>query len=82
MAGFGDGAARVGRRGVEERTDRWGPCVSEGRERRRQGWKAGIKEENVLCEIRQRRARADVAAWAGWADFYRKIQRVLIFEFK
>jgi hypothetical protein len=32
-AGFGDGATRVGRRGLGERTDRWGAGVSEGRER-------------------------------------------------
>jgi hypothetical protein len=30
--GFGGGAAGVGRRRVGERTDRWGACVSEGRE--------------------------------------------------
>jgi hypothetical protein len=34
-AGLGGGAIRVGRRGVEERVDKRGPCVSEGRERRR-----------------------------------------------
>jgi hypothetical protein len=37
VAGFGDGAAGVGRRGVAERTVRRGPCVSEGRERRHRG---------------------------------------------
>jgi hypothetical protein len=34
-AEFGGGAAGVNRRGVGERTDMRGPCVSEGRERRR-----------------------------------------------
>jgi hypothetical protein len=58
--GFGGGAARVGRRGVGERTDKQGPCVSEGRERRRRGRKTRIKEENVFYEIGQRRAQADV----------------------
>jgi hypothetical protein len=33
------------RRGVGERADRRGPCISKGRERRHRGWKAGIKEE-------------------------------------
>jgi hypothetical protein len=32
-AGFGGGAAGVGRHGVGERTDRRGPCISEGREK-------------------------------------------------
>jgi hypothetical protein len=35
-AGFGGGVARVGRRGAGKQ----GPCVSEGRERRHQEWKA------------------------------------------
>jgi hypothetical protein len=39
-AGLGGGAIRVGRRGVEERADKRGPCVSEGRERRRRERKA------------------------------------------
>jgi hypothetical protein len=95
--GFIGGIDGVGRRGVGERTDRRGPCVSEGRERRHRGRKARIKEENLFCEIRQRRARgewavegndglrmcAGAAASAGWADFYRKISKVFfIFKFK
>jgi hypothetical protein len=32
-AGLGGGATGVSRRGVEERADKWGPCVSEGTER-------------------------------------------------
>jgi hypothetical protein len=59
--GFIGGIDGVGRRGVGERTDRRGPCVSEGRERRHRGRKARIKEENLFCEIRQRRARGE---WA------------------
>jgi hypothetical protein len=39
-AGLGGGAIGVGRRGVEERADKRGPCVSEGRERRRRERKA------------------------------------------
>jgi hypothetical protein len=39
-AGHGGGAIGVGRRGVDERTDKRGPRVSEGRERRRRGRKA------------------------------------------
>jgi hypothetical protein len=61
-AGFSDGATGVSQRMVGERADRWGPCVSEGRERRRRGWKARIKEENVFCSIRQSRV------WAKWDD--------------
>jgi hypothetical protein len=34
-AGLDGGATGVGRSGVEERADKRGPCVSEGRERRR-----------------------------------------------
>jgi hypothetical protein len=34
-AGLGGGAIGVGRRGVEERANKRGPCISEGRERRR-----------------------------------------------
>jgi hypothetical protein len=60
-ARIGDGTAGVGRRGVGERTDRQGPCVSEGRERRHRGRKARIKEENTFCEIRQRRVQAERA---------------------
>jgi hypothetical protein len=37
---LGGGTIGVGRRGVEERADKRGPCVIEGRERRRQEWKA------------------------------------------
>jgi hypothetical protein len=59
--GFSGSGARVGRHGVGERTDRWGPCISEGGERRLRGWKARIKEENVFCEIRQRHTRAERA---------------------
>jgi hypothetical protein len=43
--GFSGGAAGVGRRGVGERTDRRGPCVSEGRERRRRGRNDGPANE-------------------------------------
>jgi hypothetical protein len=57
--GFGGGAAGVGRHGVGERANRWGPCVGERRERRHRGWKARIIEENIFCGIRQRRTRAD-----------------------
>jgi hypothetical protein len=39
-AGLGGGAIGVGRRGVEESADKWGPCVSKGRERRRRERKA------------------------------------------
>jgi hypothetical protein len=39
-AGLGGGAIGVGRRGVEERADKRGPCISEGRDRRRREWKA------------------------------------------
>jgi hypothetical protein len=39
-ARLGVGAIRVGQRGVEERADKWGPCVSEGRERRHRERKA------------------------------------------
>jgi hypothetical protein len=72
--GFGGSVAEVGRRGVGERANRRGPCVSEERERRHRGWKARINEENVFCVIRQRRARAKRAdkgndslrkMWAG-----------------
>jgi hypothetical protein len=35
--------ARVGWHGVGERANRRGPCISEGRERRRDGWMAPIK---------------------------------------
>jgi hypothetical protein len=75
-----------------------GPCVSEGRERRRRGWKARIKEENIFCGIRQRRMRAKRAdegndglwkRWAGavklshWAGPQEGIQRKkYIFEFQ
>jgi hypothetical protein len=34
-AGLGGGATGVGQRGMEERVDKQGPCISEGRERRR-----------------------------------------------
>jgi hypothetical protein len=40
MMGLGGGATGVGRSGVEERADKRGPCVSEGRERRRRERKA------------------------------------------
>jgi hypothetical protein len=40
MGGLGGGAIRVGRCEVEERADKRGPCVSEGRERRRRERKA------------------------------------------
>jgi hypothetical protein len=33
-AGLSGGAIGVGRHGVEERADKQGPCISEGRERR------------------------------------------------
>jgi hypothetical protein len=39
-AGLGGGAIGVGRRGVEERADKRGPCITEGRERRRRERKA------------------------------------------
>jgi hypothetical protein len=39
-AGLGGGAIGVGRRGVEERANKRGPCVSEGRDRRRRERKA------------------------------------------
>jgi hypothetical protein len=39
-ARLGGGTIGVGRSGVEERTDERGPCVSEGRERRRRERKA------------------------------------------
>jgi hypothetical protein len=39
-AGLGGGTIGLGRRGVEERADKRGPCVSEGRERRHQERKA------------------------------------------
>jgi hypothetical protein len=39
-AGLGGGAIGVGRREVEERAYKRGPCVSEGRERRRREQKA------------------------------------------
>jgi hypothetical protein len=51
--GFGGGAVVVNWHGVGERADRRGPCISKGRERRRRGWKARIKEENVFPEIHQ-----------------------------
>jgi hypothetical protein len=38
--GLGGGAIGVGRRRVEERADKRGPCISEGRERRRRERKA------------------------------------------
>jgi hypothetical protein len=37
----------------EERAERWGRHVSEGRERRRRGWKLRFKEENTFQEICQ-----------------------------
>jgi hypothetical protein len=40
VAGLDGGAIGVGRCGVEERADKRGPCVSEGRERRRRERKA------------------------------------------
>jgi hypothetical protein len=40
VAELGGGAIGVGRRGVEERADKRGPCVSEGGERRRRERKA------------------------------------------
>jgi hypothetical protein len=55
-AGFGGGTA-----GWERELTGGGPCVNEGTERRRQGWKVRIKEENVFCGICQRRARAQRA---------------------
>jgi hypothetical protein len=39
-AGLGGGTTGVGRSRVEERADKRGPCVSEGRERRRRERKA------------------------------------------
>jgi hypothetical protein len=39
-AGLGGGAIGVGQRGVEERADKRGPCVSEGREKRHRERKA------------------------------------------
>jgi hypothetical protein len=66
------GRSRIRRRHrVREGAHRQGPCVSEGRERRRRGWKARIKEENVFCVIRQWHVRADEGndglqkRWAG-----------------
>jgi hypothetical protein len=38
--GLGGGAIGVGRCGVEERADKQGPCISEGRERRHRERKA------------------------------------------
>jgi hypothetical protein len=38
--GLGGGAIGVDRRGVEDRADKKGPCVSEGRERMRRERKA------------------------------------------
>jgi hypothetical protein len=40
MVGFSGGTAGVSQHGVVERADRQGPCVSEGREGGRRGWKA------------------------------------------
>jgi hypothetical protein len=40
VMGLDGGATRVGRSGVEERADKQGPCVNEGRERRHQERKA------------------------------------------
>jgi hypothetical protein len=40
VAGLGGGAIGVGQRRVEERADKRGPCVSEGRERKRREQKA------------------------------------------
>jgi hypothetical protein len=40
VVGFSGGTAGDGQHGVEERTDRQGPCVSEGRKTSRRGWKA------------------------------------------
>jgi hypothetical protein len=40
VVGFDDCVTVVGRRGVGERADRRGPCISERSERRRRGWKA------------------------------------------
>jgi hypothetical protein len=58
-AGFGGGVARVGQRGVGERADGWGPCVSEGRGREDiEDGRRELKKKNVFCGIRQRRARA------------------------
>jgi hypothetical protein len=40
MVGFSGGTAGVSQHEVVERADRQGPCVSEGREGGRRGWKA------------------------------------------
>jgi hypothetical protein len=79
-AGLGGGATGVGQSGVEERADKRGPCVCEGRERRRRERKAWIEEENVFWKISQRHARAErlrgQVGWVVWAGWQAKAEGV------
>jgi hypothetical protein len=74
--GFGGGAVGVGQRRVGERTDRWGPCISEGRERE--------GTEDGRHESKKKTYSAKYAKGTCWPGLIStgKNQRVLIFEFK
>jgi hypothetical protein len=77
--GFSGGAAGVGRHGVGDRADSWGPLDRERRERTRPAWKARTKKENIFPWRRHRHTgqmgrvrkasayRGKEAGRAGWA---------------